>query len=117
MLAHMGQQAPAERSEVKPEWDQLTGHLRRPPALTWGSNSPAARRRQQTGDNTACRVWGPISQGPHGMTGALVIHGDTVGEGITDGVVGLPIVATDLPRLPADLLGTVESTKALVLAC
>lgn len=113
MLAHMGQQAPAERSEVKPE---LTGHLGHPPALTWGGNGPAARRWRQTGDDAACRVRGPLSQGPHGVTGALVIHGDTVEDGIADGVVGLSIVATDLPRLPADLLGMGDSTKASVLA-
>lgn len=92
------------------------GHLRRCPALTWGSNSPAAWRRRRTGDNAACRVRGPFRQGPHGVTGALVVHSDPVGEGLTDGVVGLPIVATDLPRLPADLLGTVDSTTASVSA-
>lgn len=113
MLAHMGQQAPAERSELKLE---LTGHLCHPPALTWGGNGPAARRWRQTGDNAACGVGGPLSQGPHGMTGALVIHGDTIGDGIADGIVGLPIVAADLPRLLADLLGTGDSTKASVLA-
>lgn len=111
MLAQMGQQAPAKRSEGKPEWGSAPRtSIVLPAALTWGSNRPAARRGQWwTGDNAACRVRGPIQEGSHSVTGTLVIHSYMVGEGVAHGVVGLPIVATDLLRFPADLLRTEHS--------
>lgn len=93
-----------------------TQHIQRPAALTWGRNRPAARRGQRrTGDNAACRVRGPIREGPHSVAGPLVIHSHTAGEGVAHAAVGLPVVATDLLRFPAHLLRTEQTTAEVSL--
>lgn len=102
MLAQMGQQAPARRSEVRPE---RTSTTLRPAALTWGSHRPAARRGQRwTGDDAAGRLGGPVPEGPHSVTGALVVHSHAVVGGLTHAAVGLAVMAADLLRFPADVL-------------
>lgn len=76
-------------------------------ALTWwGDRSAAWSGQRWTGDHAACRLWGHIGHGTHGVAGALVVHGHTVREGVTHGVVGLTVMATNLLRLPADILRT-----------
>lgn len=105
MLAQMGQQAPARRSEVRPE--RTSTALRPAAALTWGSHRPAAGGGQRwTGDDAAGGLGGPVPQGPHGVTGALVVHGHAVVGRLTHAAVGLAVMAADLLRFPADVLRT-----------
>lgn len=135
MLAHIGQQAPGKRSEVrgqglsqytlqnycvKGKTHQVThqkysesyfipsnGDLSVISALTRWGDRPAAWRGQWWARNHAARrVGGHVRQGPHSVTGALVVHSHAVREGVTHRVVGLTIVAANLPRFPTGILRT-----------
>lgn len=76
-------------------------------ALTRWGDRPAAWRGQWWARNHAARrVGGHVRQGPHSVTGALVVHSHAVREGVTHRVVGLTIMAANLPRFPTGILRT-----------
>lgn len=75
-------------------------------ALTrWGDGLAARGGERRAGHQAAGRVRGRVSEGPHGVTGAHVVHGHAVGEGVAHRAVGLTVVAADLLRFPAGVLG------------
>lgn len=127
MLAQMGQQAPVKekrepRRGEEPVWTadtptkeaaaQHPQWLHSIAALTgWGDGLAARGGERRAGHQAAGGVRGRVSEGPHGVTGAHVVHGHAVGEGVAHRVVGLAVVAADLLRFPAGVLGGPHQTR------